>query len=251
MEYSSHRTHARLGFGALDLDEGREGSVRPVRDDPRVESKGIGIAVLAVSAVALAASASAAAIPSVSPPIVEAKKSQLYTLVVPPEKDDVVMTLVEFYPPYDFEIESFAEAEGWEQDWTIQSGTPNVVQKATWERAELPKDDEEIEEAVEHAPVFQFVGRPRASKTYSFEVRQTYADGSVIHWTGPRSQAFPADPRNTSRRSELPTLVAESTLGGDRGISKLAIIALIVGGLALVVASAVLLLGGGKSMLRR
>jgi hypothetical protein len=188
-----------------------------------------------------------------SPPIVKAKENQLFTLVVAPEKEDVVMTMVEFYPPYDFEIESFAETEGWEQDWTIQSGLTgksSIVQKATWTRKEVPKDDEEIEEAVEHPAVFQFVGLPQNSKTYTFEVRQTYADGSVIHWTSGKSQAFPPDPRKTSKRSELPTLAAESSLAAEGGVSTLAIIALIVGALGLVAGVAALLLGPGKRMLR-
>jgi hypothetical protein len=203
----------------------------------------------AVVAVALAVVTPAKAKPRVSPPVVQAGVTQVFTLVAAPEKEHVVMTMVELYPPPDFKIESFAEAEGWEQDWTIQSGTAGIVQKATWTRGEVPKDDEEIEEAVEHAAIFQFVGHPQASKTYTFEVRQWYADGSAIHWTTGRSQAFPPDPRNTSRRSELPTLTARASLGGG-GVSTLSLAALAVGTLGLVVALAALFLGPGIRMVR-
>jgi uncharacterized protein YcnI len=186
-----------------------------------------------IAAVALAAVSPAHANPGISPPVVTAGVSQVFTLAVEPEKEDVVATMVELYVPSDFKIESFAEAEGWEQDWTIQSGTAGVVQKATWTRAEVPKDDEEIEEAVEHAALFQFVGHPQASKTYAFEVRQTYSDGSAIHWTSGRSQAFPPDPRNTSKRSDVPTLTAQASLDGGEGVSTLSLAALAVGALGL------------------
>jgi hypothetical protein len=203
-----------------------------------------------VAAVALAAVSPAEARPRISPPVVQAGVSQVFSLVVEPEKDDSVVTRVELYPPPDFKVEAFPETEEWEQDWTIQSGAAGVVQKATWTRKEVPEDDEEIEEAVEHAAIFQFIGQPQASRAYTFEVRQTYADGSAIHWTSGRSQAFPPDPRDTSTRSELPTLTGEASLGGGSDVSTLSLAALAVGALGLLAALAALFLRPGTRMLR-
>jgi len=77
---------------------------------------------LVVAAAALTAPAPAAADALLSPPVVQAKEPQLFTLVVEPEKDDAVTTIVELYAPPDFRIESFAPSPGWKRDWTIQSG---------------------------------------------------------------------------------------------------------------------------------
>ena len=64
---------------------------------------------------------------------------------------------------------------------------------------------------------FSFLASPDATKTYTFDVRQTYSDGSVVDWSGPESSDTPA-----------PTIEAKSSLGGG-GSSTLALIALIVG----------------------
>jgi uncharacterized protein YcnI len=203
-----------------------------------------------VVALALAAVPSAWARPRLSPPVVQAGVSQVFTLVVEPEKEEVLTTTVELYPPPDFKIDSFAPSPEWHRDWTVQSGKNGIVQKAVWTREDEPKNDEELEEESEQDAVFSFVAHPASSKTYTFEVRQTHSDGSVIDW-GPSSPAFPPNPSGASIRKETPTVVAEASLGGGSGTSKLAIVALIVGGLALVVATAALLLGGSKNMIRR
>jgi hypothetical protein len=66
-------------------------------------------------------------------------------------------------------------------------------------------------------------------------VRQTYSDGSVVDWTGAETSDTPA-----------PQVEFKSSLGGGGGSNTLAIIALVVGVLALVVAFVGLLAGGGK-----
>jgi hypothetical protein len=85
---------------------------------------------------------------------------------------------------------------------------------------------------------FQFLGRTDASKKYSFDVRQTYSDGSVVDWSGPESSDTPA-----------PVVESKSSLGGGGGSSTLSIVALVLGVLALVVAGAALLTGGGRRTL--
>ena len=72
--------------------------------------------------------------------------------------------------------------------------------------------------------MFQFLASTDAAKTYTFKVRQTYSDGSVVDWSGPESSDSPA-----------PLVKAESSIGGG-STSTLAIVALVVGGLALVIA---------------
>ena len=74
--------------------------------------------------------------------------------------------------------------------------------------------------------VFRFNASTSGSKTYVFRVRQTYSDGKVVDWSGPESSDTPA-----------PRVKAVSSLGGG-GTSTLAIVALILGAVALVVAVA-------------
>ena len=64
----------------------------------------------------------------------------------------------------------------------------------------------------------------RLAKTYTFEVRQTYSNGRVVDWSGPESSDTPAPP-----------VEAKSSLGGG-GEQHPRVIALVVGGLALVLA---------------
>jgi uncharacterized protein YcnI len=193
---------------------------------------------IAVFAVALTANATASAEAYLSPPVVQAKDRQAFTLAVQSEKggERIPVTMVELFVPLGFTIDSFAPTPGWEQDWTIQS-----VQKATWSRDEADlANEKEKDEASEQDAVFQFFGRPGSSKEYTFTVRQTYADGSVVQW-GPKVD-WPGGPKSPAGAG--PAVIARSSLDG--GTSKLAILALIVGALALSVAVAALVVRGGR-----
>ena len=106
------------------------------------------------------------------------------------------------------------------------SGEDAVVTKVTWAAGEDP---------AEEATRFQFPGRADSGKTYEFTVRQTYSDGEVVNWTGPEDSDAPA-----------PVIEARSSFGGGGGTSIVSIIALVVGGLALVLAIAALVSGGGR-----
>jgi len=83
---------------------------------------------------------------------------------------------------------------------------------------------------------FHFLATPNDSKTYDFEVRQTYSDGSIVDWSGPESSDTPA-----------PTIQAKSSFGGSSSL--LAIVALVVAGVALVLAGVAVVAGGGKRAL--
>ena len=83
--------------------------------------------------------------------------------------------------------------------------------------------------------VFRFNASVASSRTYTFTIRQTYSDGSVVDWSGPESSDTPA-----------PTIEAKSSLGGGGSSPTLAIVALALGGVALVVGIAALLGGSGR-----
>jgi uncharacterized protein YcnI len=165
----------------------------------------------------------------VSPSVVPAGDSQVFTLAVPTEEEDATTTKVELTPPDGFSIDSFVPAPGWKRDvQQTGSGEDAVITKVTWDGGDVPTGE---------ATAFQFLGRADSSKTYTFAVRQTYSDGSVVDWNGPESSDSPA-----------PAIEAKSSFGGG-GSSTLAVIALIVGGLALVLAAAALVAGTGRRSL--
>jgi uncharacterized protein YcnI len=183
-------------------------------------------ALAAVAALITAGVASAHA--HVSPPVALAKLSQVYTLAVPTEKSSNT-TQIEFTVPSGFGIDSFVPAPGWKR--TVQqsgSGENAVIQKVTWTGGSVPTGEDSA---------FSFLASPDSSKTYTFGVRQTYADGSVVDWSGPESSDTPA-----------PTVEAKSSLGGGGGSSTLALIALIVGAIGVAVGILALLAGGKRAL---
>jgi uncharacterized protein YcnI len=181
-----------------------------------------------VTVAMLVAAATASAHAHVSPPVALAKESQVYTLAVPTEKEDSDTTQVELTVPDGFGIDSFLPSPGWKR--SVQStgeGEDTVINKVTWSGGKVP---------TEEATGFSFLASPSSSKTYTFQVRQTYADGSVVDWSGPESSDTPA-----------PTVVAKSTLGGGSS-STLAVIALVVGAIGVVLGAIALLAGGRRAL---
>jgi uncharacterized protein YcnI len=156
-----------------------------------------------------------------------AKQSQVYTLAVPTEKEDNATTQVELTVPQGFGIDSFVPSPGWKR--TVRStgsGENTVINKVTWSGGSVPTEED---------AAFSFLGSPSSSKTYTFQVRQTYKDGSVVDWSGPESSDTPA-----------PTLEAKSSLGG--GTSTIALIALVVGAIGVVLGLIALFAGGRRSL---
>jgi uncharacterized protein YcnI len=185
--------------------------------------------VFVVSAVAasaaLVAAGAASAHAHVSPPVVLSKVSQVYTLAVPTEKSSDT-TQIEFTVPAGFGIDSFVPSPGWKR--TVQSsgsGESAVVSKVTWSGGKVPTGEDSA---------FSFLASPSSSKTYTFGVRQTYADGSVVDWSGPESSDTPA-----------PTIDAKSSLGGGSS-STLALVALIVGAVGAALGILALVAGGRR-----
>lgn len=116
--------------------------------------------------------------------------------------------MVEVYPPPEFAIQSFSDTDGRHLDWTIVS-LEVTVQKATWTRIDESSDDpywasdtnpEETQATATTDVRFRFVATPAAKTAYAIEVRETYSNGKVVHWTGRTSHAFPASPPVATRR---------------------------------------------------
>jgi uncharacterized protein YcnI len=188
----------------------------------------ITFALAALSALVAAATASAHA--HVSPSVVPAKDSQVFMLAVPTEKEDAQTTKVEFTPPEGFSIDSFVPSPGWKRDvQKTGTGENTVITKVTWDGGNVPTDED---------AAFSFLGSAEWSKTYTFGVRQTYSDGSVVDWNGPESSDTPA-----------PTIEAKSSFGGGGGSSTLAIVALAVGALGVLLGVVALATGSGKRTL--
>ena len=181
---------------------------------------------LVVALAALAWAASAWAHARVSPAVSLSGKLQLYSLAVPTEKENLTTTKIVLTVPSGFGIDSFVASPGWKREvQSTGSGEDAVVQKVTWTGGNVPTGEDSL---------FQFLAQPAKSGTYTFDVQQTYSDGSIVDWSGPESTDAPA-----------PAIEAVSSLGGGSGTSTLAIVGVVLGAVALVVAVVALLRGGG------
>jgi len=128
--------------------------------------------------------------------------------------------------PAAFGIDSFVPPPpGWQMHLQqTGSGDSAVVTKVTWTGGRTPTGEDSL---------FQFLAQPASAETYTFQVQQTYSDGSIVNWAGPESSEAPA-----------PTIEVASSLGGG-GVSVLTIVAVVVGVLGLV-AGGFALIGGSK-----
>jgi uncharacterized protein YcnI len=186
-------------------------------------------ALLATLAAALVLPAVAFAHARVSPPVGTKGQLELYNLAVPTEKDNAQTTEIEFTPPAGFSIDSFVPSPGWKRVVAqTGSGEDAVITKVTWTGGKVPTGEDAS---------FSFLAVPSSSKTYTFGVRQTYSDGSVVDWSGPESSDTPS-----------PTIDVQSSLGGGGSSSTLAVIALVVGAIGIVLGGVALFAGGKRSL---
>jgi uncharacterized protein YcnI len=183
------------------------------------------VAAALVGALALAGSAWAHA--TISPPVAKAKVLQQFTLAVPTEKEGATTTKIELIPPAGVAIDSFSAEPGWTRAVKATgSGGDAVIQDVTWTGGSVPTDEDSV---------FHFVATLTSAKTFTFTVKQTYSDGTIVDWSGPESSDTPA-----------PLVVSESSLGGGSS-STLPIIALVLAGVALLIGVAGLF-GGKRSL---
>jgi uncharacterized protein YcnI len=183
------------------------------------------LAACVVAGVTLSLPAIASAHARVSPAVSLANKLQLYSLAVPTEKSGLTTTKLVMTVPAGFGIDSFVPPAA---PWHVQlsqtgSGDNAVITKVTLTGGNTPTGEDTL---------FQFLAQPSSAKTYTFQVEQTYSDGSIVNWAGPESSAAPA-----------PTIQAVNSIGG--GVSLLSIIALVVGVLGLL-AGGFALVGGSR-----
>lgn len=181
----------------------------------------VAVGAVGVAALAFASVASAHAI--MSPAVVKANNTlQQFTLSVPTEKEGITTTKIELTVPSGFAIDSFEPPPaGWTQKTqSTGSGEETVVQKVTWTGGHTPTNQDSV---------FRFNASVTKTGNVTFDVRQTYSDGSVVDWNGPESSDTPA-----------PTIESLSSFGGG-GTSTLEIVALILAIAALVVAVLALL----------
>lgn len=171
----------------------------------------------ALTALVLAGVASAHA--RISPAVSLSGELQLYSLAVPTEKENATTTKVELTLPKGFSIDSFVPNPGWKR-----TSTDTTV---TWSGGSTPTEEDSL---------FQFLAQPAKSGTYTFTVRQTYSDGSVVNWSDPESGEDPA-----------PTISAKSSFGGS-STSMLTIVALVLGAAGLLVGGAALVARGGRQL---
>jgi len=163
---------------------------------PRTARAAVSVVLAAAAALASAAVASAHA--HVSPPVSLAGAAQVYSLAVPTEKEGATTTQIVLTVPKGFSIDSFVPSPGWKR--VVQStgsGDNTVVQKVTWTGGRVPTEEDSL---------FQFLAEVSKSGTYTFQVQQTYSDGSIVNWSGPESSDTPA-----------PTIEAKTSLGGAAG----------------------------------
>lgn len=168
-----------------------------------------------VALAALTFTAGAFAHARLSPPVALAKQLQLFTLTVPTEKENAQTTSIVLTLPAGFGIDSFVPSPGWSR--TVQqngSGSNAVIQQVTWTGGRVPTGED---------ATFSFLAVPSSSKTYTFDVKQSYTDGSIVEWNGTETSESPA-----------PTIKAESSLGG--GTSTLSIVAIALAAVALIAA---------------
>jgi len=200
-----------------------------MRGKSTLERGSLAVAFAILSAILVPAFASAHA--RLSPPVSVSGKLQLYSLAVPTEKSNLTTSMIVLTVPNGFGIDSFVPPPpGWHQTVAqTGSGDGAVVTKVTWTGGSTPTGEDSL---------FQFLAQPASAQTYTFQVQQTYSDGSIVDWSGPESSAAPA-----------PTIEAKSSLGGG-GVSLLTIIALIVGLLGLGAGGFALTGGSGSGKSR-
>lgn len=187
------------------------------------------LVVACAATVALVVAASASAHARVSPSVSLANELQLYSLAIPTEKEDASTTKIVLTLPQGFSIDSFVPSPGWTRDvQATGSGEDAVVTKVTWTGGNVPTEEDSF---------FQFLAEADAPGTYTFQVQQTYSDGSIVDWHGPESSEAPA-----------PTIDVVSSVGGNSGTSTLTIVALVLGALGALLGGIALFSRGGRSL---
>jgi len=148
---------------------------------------------------------------------------------VPNEKEGASTTQIQITMPANFDLEHVAGVPGWTSTVAGQKMVDGEMQggnSITW-KGKLSGTA---------LAVLPFTGVPKKAQQYAFTVRQTYSDGSVVLWSGDETSDTPA--------ARITATAEASGSGGSSDSSKtIAIVALVVGGLGLLLGGASLVLG--------
>jgi uncharacterized protein YcnI len=149
---------------------------------------------------------------------------QPYMLSVPNEIDDATTTKVVLTVPEGFSIGLVAASPGWErEDATVGSGDDARLGQVTWTSTTGGSAE---------GGLFEFAGRGDPG-TYTFEVQQSYSDGTVVDWAGPEDSDEPA-----------PVVETKSSFASGSS-STLAIVAIVVGAIGVLLGGVALATRGG------
>jgi uncharacterized protein YcnI len=173
------------------------------------------IVLIAALAGTLAYAASASAHAIMSPAVVQANVLQQFTLSVPTEKEGATTTKIVLTVPDGFAVDSYEPEPGWKRSVSATgSGEEAVVNTITWTGGKVPAEEDSV---------FRFNADATSAKTYTFDVKQYYSDGTVVDWSQPESADDPA-----------PTIKAVSDIGSS-STPIVAWIALVLGAVGVLV----------------
>ncbi|HEX2054796.1 MAG TPA: YcnI family protein [Actinomycetota bacterium] len=137
-------------------------------------------ALLSITCLTLAMAGVAWAHVVVSPEEVPADEFEKLVVSVPTEKD-IPTTGVRVEVPEGFTVVGVQPVPGWEYEFEEEGG---VIRAITWSGGEIAP--QEFQEFALQART------PEEPGEFAWEAFQTYADGSVVEWTGPEDAEEPA-----------------------------------------------------------
>jgi uncharacterized protein YcnI len=164
----------------------------------RIGVRGVSVGVLSLVAAPIALLAHAVVFPKASIP----GAYERYVLRVPNEKA-VATTRVELRVPAGVRVISFADTPGWRLETKLDSA--NAIAGAVWTGRLAPKRFVE----------FPFMAvNPKTAVTIHWPAVQTYADGTVVEWTGPDSSKSPA---SSTQIIDLPQMMRAAPVSAVSG----------------------------------
>lgn len=156
------------------------------------------------------------------------KAYEKYTVRVPTEKD-VPTVKIELKFPAGLTVTNFEPVPGW--NYQIEKDASGNTTGVVWSGGKIP---------VGAFQEFEFLAsNPAKPTSLAFDAYQTYADGSVVNWTGPEGSATPASVVQitssavTAGTTADPGAASSSAPLGPTGTFWLSIAALVIGIVAL------------------
>lgn len=111
-----------------------------------------------------------------------ANSEEILELSVPVEAEGVNNATVSVEIPADFQALYCYAEPGW--SCAAEPKTPDAAARFVWTRTSAPPEDTDF--------VSFGAQTPKKAGEYAFPVDQTYSDGTVVSWSGPKDSANPA-----------------------------------------------------------